>query len=262
MFFRFLSFILLVVTGASGASRFRVCADPNNLPYSNRSEQGFENRLASMIAANLGERLEYTWWAERKSFLKNSLLADRCDAVMGVPSNLSSVAVTQPYYRSTYVIVTRRDRNLEVHSLLDDRLAKLRIGVHVVGDDYAPPAQLLARQGLAANLEGFSLFGVDGEPNPPARLIEAVKNGTIDVAIAWGPLAGYFSRDARPALDILPVEPPAYMGVPFSYSISVAVRKDDTNLRDRIDAVLQENRTAVHQLLTDYAVPLADGEKR
>lgn len=261
MFSRFLNLagsalILVVSAAAAEHAVLRVCADPNNLPFSNQAERGFENRLASLVAAELGEHLEYTWWAERKSFLRNSLQAGKCDAVMGVPAGLDSVAMTRPYYRSTYVIVTRADSRLHITSLLDEALEKCRIGIHVVGDDYAPPAQVLARRGLAANIVGYSLFGADGVANPPAKLIDAVRNGDVDVAIVWGPFAGFFARNSESPLDITPVSPSSYLETPFTYEIAIAVRKEDAALRDRIDAVLTRKREVVRSLLDQYGVPV------
>lgn len=147
-----------------------------------------------MIAGKLGAKLEYTWWSQRKSFIRNSLDQGRCDAVMGVPSTLASITATQPYYRSTYVFVSRRDRKLKIISLYDPRLERLRIGIHVVGDGYAPPAYALADRGITANIVGFNLFGEYGQPNPPARIIEAVANADIDLAIVWGPFRRVFCK--------------------------------------------------------------------
>ncbi len=195
MYFRCLSLTLAFgIAWAGNIPALRVCADPNNLPFSNEAREGFENRLAAMVARDLGAKLEYTWWSQRKSFIKNSLDAGRCDVLMGIPAALDSIEVTKPYYRSTYVFVSRQDRALRVCSLDDARFEKWRIGIHVVGDDYAPPAVALARRGLAANLVGYSLFGSYGEANPPAKLVDAVERGDVDVAIVWGPFAGYFAK--------------------------------------------------------------------
>lgn len=199
MSFRFLSLFLCGAGAMLAANQpiLRVCADPNNLPFSNQQQQGFENKLAQMLAAQLGAKLEYTWWSERQSFLKNSLEAGRCDLVMGLPASLPSVATSKPYYQSTYVFVSRHDRNLHVMSLDDSRLSKWRVGVHVVGNDYAPPAAALARRGITGNVIGFSLFGANGTTNPARKLIDAVANGQIDVAIVWGPFAGYFAKQEK-----------------------------------------------------------------
>lgn len=132
MFFRCLSLLLWPMASVLAANPpvLRVCADPNNLPFSNRQEQGFENKLAELFAAQLGAKLEYTWWTEREAFLKNALEAGRCDLVVGLPASLPSVATTRPYYQSTYVFVSRHDRNLHITSLNDARFSKRRVGVH------------------------------------------------------------------------------------------------------------------------------------
>ena len=257
MCFRSPSLLWLVALCCPAASvkTLRVCADPNNMPLSNEAGQGLENKLAALTAAKLGYKLEYTWWSERKSFLRHSLDAGRCDVVMGVPATLDSVDVTKPYYRSSYVFVSRADRNLHFTSLADPQLANLRIGVHVVGDDLAPPAFALARQGITQNVVGFSLFGAYGEEDPQRKIIDAVERRGIDVAIVWGPLAGYFARQAGSKLEIQPVSPPVYLGVPFTYEISMAVRKGDSDLEAALNHALQSEASDVGKILTEYAVP-------
>jgi mxaJ protein len=257
MSFRCLSLIFLAVLPciASDQRLLRVCADPNNMPFSNERGEGFENKLAEMIAGKLGAKLEYTWWSERKSFIRNSLDAARCDVLMGVPSALESITATEPYYRSTYVFVSRSDRKLNITSLTDARLENWRIGIHVVGDDYAPPAYALARRGITSNIVGFSLFGEYGEPNPPARLIDAVARGDIDVGIVWGPFAGYFAKSAKELLDIVPVSPVVFLAVPFTYDISLGVRKGNEVFKTELDGVLESEFAAIQQLLSEYAVP-------
>jgi ABC-type amino acid transport substrate-binding protein len=174
---------------------------------------------------------------------------------MGVPASLPDVLTTEPYYRSTYVFVSRRDRNLQISSLLDPRLADWRVGVHVVGDDYAPPAFALARRGITKNVVGFSLFGPYGEPNPPGKLIDAVESGNVDVAIVWGPFAGYFAKGEPSPLEVTPVRPAAFLGVPFEYNIAAAVRKGNQELRNQVDAILRAHMADIHKLLEQYGVP-------
>lgn len=245
---------------AADRPTLRVCADPNNLPFSNRTGQGIENKLAQIIADDLGADLEYVWFSERRNFLKNSLNANLCDAVPGVPVGMDEALVTRPYYRSTYVMVTRADRALKVESLYDPRLKNLRIGLHIVEDDYAPPGQLLAAEGLSGQLTGYSLFGAYGEINPPARLIEAVARGAVDVAIVWGPLAGYFAKKSPRRLSIEPVSPSRYRMVPFQYSIGVAVRKGDLGLQAAIQQVLDKECGRIETLVKEYAFPLPEEE--
>jgi quinoprotein dehydrogenase-associated probable ABC transporter substrate-binding protein len=205
------------------------------------------------VAKDLGARLEFVWWPQRGSLIKNTLDANRCDVLMGLPEGMPGALTTAPYYQSTYVFVQRRGV-APITSLTDDRLSNMRIGIHVVGDDYAPPAVALGRRGLAENLKGYSLFGKEGEANPPARLIEAVAHGDVDIAIAWGPLAGYFAKQS--GLEVAPVQPSSYMGVPFTYSISAGVRQGDTALRDSLNAVFKKECGAIRSLLTEFAFPL------
>ncbi|HEX4167798.1 MAG TPA: quinoprotein dehydrogenase-associated putative ABC transporter substrate-binding protein [Bryobacteraceae bacterium] len=235
--------------------KLRVCADPNNLPMSNQQGQGFENKLAEVMAKALNDRLAYTWWSQRKSFAVRSLDEGACDLVMGVPNSLPDILETAPYYRSTYVFVSRHDRNLHIASLADPRLVDLRIGIHVTGDDYAPPAYALAHRGITQNVVGFSLFGKYGEPNPPRKLIDAVEQRGIDLAIVWGPFAGYFAQAAKEPLDIQAVMPASFLGMPFTYDISMAVRKGNEKLKTELDRALEAESAAVQRILAEYAVP-------
>jgi len=187
----------------------RVCADPNNLPFSNRTEEGLENKLARLIAHDLSSHLKYIWFSERKNFLKNSLNANLCDAILGVPVDMEGALLTRPYYRSTYVVVTRADRKLKIDSLYDPCLRDLRIGIHMVGGDYSPPGHLLAAQGLSGQIGGYSLYGAYGETNPPARL-SATLSSENNVS-ASGPepspsLSIHWARRARstPSMTVTP----------------------------------------------------------
>lgn len=257
MFFRCLSLVLFaLVPIADGAENvLRVCADPNNMPFSNQRQEGFENKLAELVAEQIGAKLEYTWWSERGSLIKNTLNARRCDVLMGVPASLDQVTPTEPYYRSTYVFVSRRDRGLNVTSLADPRLNSLKIGIHIVGEDLAPPAYALAQRGITRNVVGFSLFGAYGEENPPRDLVDAVERGQIDIAIVWGPFAGFFANGASLPLEITPVSPRIFFGVPFTYDISMGVRKGNESLKDELNGVLAHQSSAIQSLLAQYSVP-------
>lgn len=246
---------LLAVPMAAQRPALRVCADPNNLPFSNAQGQGFENKLAELVASSMNSRLEYTWWSQRKNFAKRSLEQQACDVVMGVPSAMDDVLTTKPYYRSSYVFVSRQDRNLQITSLVDARLTNLRIGIHVVGDDFAPPAVVLAHRGITQNIVGFSLFSQYGDQSPSHKLIDAVEDGTVDLAIAWGPLAGYFSQNLKAPLAIVPVQPSTFLGVPFTYDISAAVRPGNESLRAELNHVLESQSTEVEQILSQYYLP-------
>lgn len=236
----------------------RVCADPNNLPFSDQAQRGFENRLAQLIAADLGAELQYTWWPGRRSFLRQTLNAGLCDTVMGVPSMLGSVLVTEPYYKSTFVFVSTGNADTPIRSLSDPRLKSLRIGIHLGGEGYAPPAYMLAKEGLAEGLAGYSLYGAGGEPNPSSRLIRAVAEHEVDLAIVWGPIAGYFAKSQSVPLRISPVTPQKFEDVPFTYSVSVATRKEDAALRSEIQAVLRRRCGQVAAILREFAVPVIE----
>ena len=237
------------------AVKLRVCADPNNLPFSNRQEQGFENKIASLLSNSLGATLSYSWWVERDHLVRNTLGANRCDLLLGVPAAIEDALATRPYYTSTYVFVFRKDSSLKVRSLDDDILEKLRIGVHVMGDGLAPPAAYLAHRGIRENVTGYSMFGAYGDQNPPARLIEAVGRRDVDLAIVWGPLGGFFAQHQPVPLDVVPVQPDHYGPIPFTYSMVMAVSKDNPALRDRIDSVLTREANQIGTILRQFGVP-------
>lgn len=256
-----LALLLLLSACAREPEPLRVCADPNNLPFSNERGEGLENRLVELIAADLGRPVEYVWWAQRRGYARNTLNEGRCDVWPGVASALENLATTRPYYRSTYVFVTRADRNLDIATLDDPRLKDLTIGVQMVGDDFSntPPAHALTRRGMVDNIRGYSLYGDYSHPNPPAAIVEAVDKGEVDVAVVWGPLAGYFGAKARHPLRLAPVKPwldtPQF---PMVFDVSMGVKKDNAELRAQLDEALERRRPQIQRLLAEYHVPLAD----
>ncbi|MER0236648.1 substrate-binding domain-containing protein [Fulvimarina sp. MAC8] len=241
---------------AEGSS-LRVCADPNNLPFSNAEEEGFENKLADLVADELGTKVEYTWWAERRGFLRNTLNAGACDVVMGTPP-LDFLTPTQAYYNSTYVFVSRIKDELDVATLTDPVLRELSIGVHLIGDDGAntPAVHVLGQQGIVDNVVGYSIYGNYEEDSPPSRLVKDVAAGKIDVAIVWGPLAGFYAQKSETALKLTPLEETEkLLPLVFQFPIGMGVRKDDHDLKDRLNAVIAEKREAIDQLLDEYGIP-------
>lgn len=242
--------------------KLRVCADPNNLPFSNQKEQGFENRLAQMMAADLGMTLDYSWEPQRKDFLRKTLLAGSCDVVMGVPSGMTGIAETRPYFTSTYVFVSRTHPDHAVRSLDDPGLRNERIGVHLIGDDYAavPPAQALAKRGIVRNVVGYNIYGNLDQPDQTGRLIAAVAKNDVDIAVVWGPIGGYFAKQSSVPLQVTPVcsrVPDKF--TPMIFAVSVGVRPGDVELRRRLDSVLMQRSAEIHKLLESYGVPFATG---
>jgi quinoprotein dehydrogenase-associated probable ABC transporter substrate-binding protein len=239
------------------ANALRVCADPNTLPFSNRKGEGFENKLAEMAARDLHRPLVYVFAPEHEDFVKNTLDKDACDVVMGLPAGYGDAELTKPYYRSGYVFVTRADRKLDLHSLKDKRLNKLKIGVHLIGDADTPPMAVFTREGIVNNVVGFLIYGDQSKANPPARLIDAVSDGKIDVAAAWGPLAGYFAQRSPVKLSVTPIGDTAdFAPLLFQYDVAMGVRPGNNALRSKLDAILERRRTDIRNLLTRYGVPL------
>jgi mxaJ protein len=237
----------------------RVCADPNNLPFTNEKQEGMENGIAAIAARDLGRRLEYYWQPERRGFMRTTLKAGRCDVVMGVPSTFELALTTIPYYRSTYVFVTRRDRLPGLKSFDDPRLRQARIGIQITGEDYEnpPPAHALASRRLFDNVRGFTVYGDYSKPDPQRTIIDAVAAGGIDAAVVWGPLAFFAAREAVP-LAVRPVTPSSDgRTVPFVFDISMGVRRGDTALRDALNRTIARRRAEIRRVLQAFHVPLA-----
>jgi mxaJ protein len=256
---------LLVLCSATAALAdspvLRVCADPNNLPFSNQAQQGFENRIADIIAKDLGMQVSYFWFPQRQAFFKKTLNAGRCDVVMEVPAGIAVASTTIPYYRSSYVFVSRHDRHLEIKSMDDPRLRHLKIGVHITGDEDSnlPPVNALTSRGIVRNLVGYTLYGNLSEKNPPSNLIRAVADKDVDVAIAWGPMAGYFAKNASVPLDVTPVDVVSPdPKIPFTFAISMGVRRGDRKLQEQLNAEIQRRGPEIRRLLESYDVPLLD----
>ncbi|HEX9310146.1 MAG TPA: substrate-binding domain-containing protein [Gemmatimonadaceae bacterium] len=244
------------------AKLLRVCADPNNLPFSNERQEGFENRLADLIARDLHAKVEYTWWAQRRGFIRNTLKAGSCDVIMGVPTGLGMVGATSPYYRSTYVFVTRRDRHIDVHSFDDPILRRVRVGVQLIGDDgtNTPPAHALSNRGIIQNVKGYAVYGDYSEESPPSRIIDAVVRGEVDVAVAWGPMAGYWAKRSRVPLKLVPVQPQIDLPfLPFVFDIGIGVRHADSTFRASLESELARRRPEIQRILDEYGVPRIEG---
>jgi mxaJ protein len=254
---------LLAAPADAHARQLLVCADPNNLPFSNKAEEGFENKIVAMVAGDLDATVVYTWWAQRRGNVRETLKKGLCDLIPGVASSLEMLATTRPYYRSTYVFVTRVGLSPAITSLDDPRLRTLRVGVQMIGDDgsNSPPAHALTRRGIIDNVRGYMVYGDYNMPNAAGGVIKAVAAGEIDVAIAWGPLAGYFAKRSPVPLALTPVSPwldgPR---LPMRFDISMGTRKGDTALRKAVEQSLARHAPEIKALLQSYGVPLLEGE--
>ena len=238
------------------AADLRVCADPDNLPYSNRQQQGFENQLATMAGRALERPVRYVWIPQRGPFFK-ALANGGCDVVMGVPTGFPEALTTEPYYRSSYVFVSRRAKHLNIRSFDDARLKTLRIGLQIVaeGDGDVPPAQALAHRGIVRNISWYRLNRNFLGAHRPESLLDAVEKGGIDVAIIWGPVAGYYARHAALPLTLTPVSPQVEGAVPFAFNISMGVRPGDVRFQAALNQMIRSRRGEIRRLLDQYGVP-------
>jgi quinoprotein dehydrogenase-associated probable ABC transporter substrate-binding protein len=242
-------------------AQFKVCADPENLPFSNQKEEGFENKIAALLAREFNASLSYVWWGQRQGFIRNTMNATlkeaRCDVVIGVPVGYDLVETTKPYYRSTYVFVFPKDKGVRIQSLDDPVLKKIKIGVHLLGDDYTnpPPVHELSKRGIVGNLVGFQTFY--SAENPPSRIVDAVASGAVGVSIVWGPAAGYFVNRQKVPLEVVPV-PSGKTDLPFAFDISMGVRPDDKAMKARLESVLDSRKTEIRKILSDYGVPFLE----
>jgi mxaJ protein len=237
-----------------------VCADPDNMPFSNDRLEGFENRIAGVIADELHASVRYTWSVQRRGFLRRTLQSGACDVVMGVPAGLPGVLATRPYYTSTYVFVSARERNLALGDFDAPDLRSLKIGLQALGADGAntPPASALARRGLASQVVGFPMWGDSGAESARARIIDAVAAGEIDTAVVWGPLAGYFSKRHEDRLLLTPVVfDPKTPELIFVYEITLGVRRGEEAFRAQLQQALDRRRHDIQAILSEYGVPLA-----
>lgn len=239
------------------AGVIRVCADPDNMPLSNQKGEGFEQKIAELIAQDWKAKIEYAWWPVRRGFFSRALNGRYCDIAIEAPSGLDMAGVTKPYFRSGYVFVTRKDRDLNIKSLADPRLKKLKIGVNILNSDAenTPPAMALSRYGVVGNLTGYYTFYTDSVR--PEDIVNAVANKEIDVAIVWGPLAGYFGPKSPVPLLLQPLpERDSLSDFPFRFNIAMGVRRRDKELRDSLQSFLDRKAPAIQTILKQYGIPV------
>jgi mxaJ protein len=251
---------LIAVTSSQAATKLTICSDPNNLPFSNQARQGFENKIAELVARQLGRPFEYVWWAQRRGYVRNTLNEEKCDIWPGVASGVERLATTKPYYRSTYVFVIRADSHLEGLTLDDGRLKSVPIGVQMIGSDAnnTPPAHAIASRGIVDNVHGYMLYGNYARRNPAADIMTAVEQKEVAVALVWGPLAGYFAHESPTPLVVYPVTPATGTRWPMAFDISMGVRANNATLLDQVNSILANESPAIQRILRDYHVPQAD----
>jgi quinoprotein dehydrogenase-associated probable ABC transporter substrate-binding protein len=230
---------------------FRVCSDPSNLPFSNDKGEGFENKIAELLAAKLNVPLKYTWYPNSIGFLRNTLRVRRCDIVMGTVSGAELTQTTNPYYRSVYVMVTRKADNITADKIEDPALKKLRIGL-TAG---APPADIAAKNGLAPNIRPYDLYVDTRYQKPGQDMIEDLAKKEIDVALLWGPIAGYYAAQHGDELKITPLinEPKSTR---MEFYITMAVRPGENVWKNDINNLIRENKDEIDKILRDYHIPM------
>jgi mxaJ protein len=234
----------------------RVCGDPNNMPFSNQKLEGIENEIAAVLAKDLGWDVEYVWWPHQRGLVRRVLNTERCDVLVGIPKGYDLVRWTKPYYRTGYVMAYRKDRVAEVRSLDDPILKTLKVGVMA----NTPPHVALGERGIVGNNVVAYQLMFDSNSHPedyPGKEVEDLIAGRIDVALVWGPIAGYFQKKKGEAsLALVPIEDPGNPNAPFAFDISMGVRKTDTELKARLEQALDRKRDEIRAILESFGVPL------
>jgi mxaJ protein len=266
---------VMAACGASAAAEeapdrkaFRVCQDPNNPPFSSVRGDGYENRIAELFARDLGLPVQYYSFPQRLAFIRNTLRYKlpgedyRCDIVMGVPAGFDQVSATKPYYRSTYALVYAKGRGMDQVKSAEDflkldaaRLAAMKIGIY----DRTPASQWLAKHQLVDRAVPYPIMNADPDQYPGEILEKDLAGGRIDVAIVWGPIAGYFAKRVHnPELVVVPLasEP----GVRFDYPMAMGVRYGERAWKEQIETLIDKHRAEIAAILREYGVPLLDDD--
>jgi len=244
----------------------KVCQDPNNLPFSNTGGEGFENKIAELFGHDLGLPVTYYGFPNRMNFIRNTLRYKLptddypCDIVMGVPAGFDQVSVTRPYYRSTYALVFPKGKGLDgvkssddLLALPPDKLATLRIGLY----DRSPASQWLARHGLVDRGVPYPMLNADPAQYPGQLIERDLEQGRIDVAIVWGPIAGFFARRVH-TLELAVVPMRSETGLAFDFAMAMGVRYGEPAWKQQVEALLDRHRPEIQAILRDYGVPLVD----
>jgi quinoprotein dehydrogenase-associated probable ABC transporter substrate-binding protein len=233
---------------------FRACGDPRNLPFSNDKGEGFENKLAELFANKLGKKLSYTYFPQATGFVRMTLGSYRCDIIMGFPQGDDQAQLTVPYYRTTYALVFKPGSGLEdVTSISDPKLKDKRIGVVA----RTPPSTNMAINGLLGHAKSYPLF-IDTRTDSSAQaMMDDIARGEIDCGILWGPMAGYYARQANPPMIVVPLTKET-TGPQMTYRIGMAVRAADQEWKRTLNRLIMENQTEINKLLISYNIPILD----
>nr|WP_291556251.1 substrate-binding domain-containing protein [Bradyrhizobium sp.] len=233
---------------------FRACGDPRNLPFSNEKGEGFENKLAELFAAKLGKKLSYTYFPQATGFVRMTLGSFRCDIIMGFPQGDDQAQVTVPYYRTTYALVVKPGSGLEdVTAISDPKLKDKRIGIVA----RTPPSTNMAMNGLLARAKSYPLF-IDTRADSSAQaMMDDLAHGDIDCGILWGPMAGYYAKQANPPMTVVPLTKET-TGPQMTYRIGMAVRATDQEWKRTLNRLIMENQPEINKLLISYNIPILD----
>jgi quinoprotein dehydrogenase-associated probable ABC transporter substrate-binding protein len=233
---------------------FRACADPHALPFSNQAGEGFENKIAELFARKLGKSVAYTFYPDATGFIRNTLNAHRCDVVLGIAQGDDMVQPTSPYYRTSYVAAYRKDGPLKgLESLSDPRLKTAKIGI-VAG---TPPATVLAENGLLGQIKSYALVVDTRYDSPTRQMMDDLDHGDIDIALLWGPIAGYYAAKAKTPTTIVPLVKDQ-KDTRMVFRIVMGVRRSDQNWKRALNKLISENQSEIHEILRSYGVPLLD----
>jgi quinoprotein dehydrogenase-associated probable ABC transporter substrate-binding protein len=255
---------LLVAPTAMGAtaeavdrSSLRVCADPGNLPFSNQAGEGFENKIAELLAAELGVPLRYTWFPQATGFVRQTLMARRCDLVIGISLGFELLQNTNPYYRSSYALVYRTDSGLKISSIADPILKEKKLGV-IAG---TPPASLMAKYGLLGQVRPYHLVADTRFKQPAKQMVDDIAKGEVDVGVLWGPIAGYYAKDHNPTISVVPLA--SNPGeVKMDYRITMGIRFNEPDWKHEINGLIEKKQPEIDAILKAYGVPLLDAQGR
>lgn len=230
----------------------RVCGDPNNLPFSNKQSEGFENKIAEVIAKELRIDLTYFWWPHQQGLVRRALKPGFCDVMISIPQGWDRVLWTKPYYRSAYAFVYRKDRGFHISSLDDPLLKRLKIGVYI----NSPPAEALASRGITTNIVGYSLY-YDSITERPDKILQDLVAGEIDVVLDWGPMAGYFAKrlNGSTPLEVVLLQG-GESGSPFTFEFSMGVKEGNAALKAELEQAISQRHAEIRKILEEYGVPL------